>query len=239
MIILNQLIKLSQRLTFKTQNELRELEDELVNNEGFILNVLNSNIKEHMKYICLTSLPFTLKNEFDHGINEYIYGMWDYTNCIKCSNVVFRRTLPTGNINAEYMIIGDAPGVGNGAKKTLDRALVYGPSSHILRKALIKNKIIHKCWFTNLLKCAKPNNDKSTINNVISCRNYLLNEISIVKPKVIILLGNHVRQQFEHMYPKVFIFNEIKIVKINHPSYIVRSNKTLDMYIEQIKEVIK
>ena len=236
---MKKLIELSNKLNFKTQYELREQED-LYAQDGLVYNELKIKSIDYkkdkvMKYLLLTSLPFSLDNTEMFDID-----LWSCRDCTKCKNdVVYRRTMPTGNINAEYMVIGDAPGMGDGPKDTIDRALVYGPSSKILRLALYELGIYHKCWFTNLLKCSKLNNIASQLENVIACRDNLVNEITIIEPKTIILLGNHVESMFKSLYLKVVDCNDIKIEKIYHPSYYVRMGKTISDYASHINNVLR
>jgi uracil-DNA glycosylase family 4 len=232
------LIEKSKNLSFKNQIELRKEEDKIINTKGFHLNNLQITNLDHrkcniMKYIILTSLPFTIDN-----IKIDDWDLWNCSNCTLCKdNVIYRRTMPTGNINAKYMVIGDAPGMGDGPKSTLDRIFTYGPSSKALRLALYEVKIIHEVWFTNLLKCAKLNNRESDITDVICCRDNLIKEIECIEPELIILLGAHVENMFNNLYPKVR--NKIKTAKIYHPSYIVRMGKNKKEYADHIRRELK
>ena len=220
---------------FKDQYDLRMEEDKIVNKKGFSYNSLELTSLDYKKcavmgYIILTSLPFTIENVKINNCN-----IWDCANCKLCrDDVVYRRTMPTGNIDAKYMVIGDAPGIGDGPKSTLDRVFTYGPSSKMLRLALYECKLIHEVWFTNLLKCVKLNNIESNITNVINCRENLIKEIEFIEPEMIILLGSHVNSMFKSLYSKVC--KEIKTIKVYHPSYIVRMGKSKSEYAEYIRK---
>ncbi|MFA5733054.1 MAG: uracil-DNA glycosylase family protein [Acidithiobacillus sp.] len=234
---MKRLVELSKNLKFKDQYILRQEEDKVAQ-FGFCYNCLeinSTNYKEDkaMRYLLLTSLPYSIDGTHISDID-----LWECRNCTKCQDyqdIIVRRTMPTGNINAKYMIIGDAPGMGDGPKDTLDRVFVYGPSSKILRLALYELGIYHKCWFTNLLKCAKPNNVQSERHNIVACRNSLANEISIIEPEIIISLGNHV----DSMLRELNILNDIKCHKVYHPSYFVRLGKNRFEYAEHINNELR
>lgn len=212
-------MNLAKTLTFKDQDVLRSIEDDIVNSRGPLVNRFDRLSGSIKHYLLLSSIPFSV------GTSVNISSLWP-TNCFKCKTVVFRRTMPTGNVKPKYVIIGDAPGVGDGAKDTIDRVLVYGRSSHLLRKALGILGIYWDCWFTNLLKCALENNRPSTKKEVANCFPYLKNEIDTLKPKFIIALGHHVDSMLRQ-----FGYTGIRIY---HPSYYVRSNKSYKEYASHI-----
>jgi len=92
-----------------------------------------------------------------------------------------------GNIKDKIMFIGEAPGKNedqNGvpfigsAGKILDIALLEG--------GLNRNDV----YITNVVKCRPPNNRVPTDKEIQICTsNYLKNEITLVSPKIICILG--------------------------------------------------
>ena len=44
-------------------------------------------------------------------------------------------------------------------------------------------------YIANIVKCRPPNNRDPEPDEVLSCINYLRNQVMIVKPKIIVLLG--------------------------------------------------
>ena len=109
--------------------------------------------------------------------------------CTKCDLCKTRKnSVPgKGNHNTEIIFVGEAPGrnednvgepfVGVAGKKLSD-ALEY---AGISRNAV---------YITNVIKCRPPNNRVPTEIEKESCRNYLESEISLIKPKVICIMGN-------------------------------------------------
>jgi len=218
------LVKQAASLNFSTQESLRFVEDEFA--KKFYYNVFDERCSNDvLKYLALTSLPFIFENK-----KFNLKKVWDI-NCRKCNSVIFRKTMPTGNLMPTYFLIGDAPGVGDGElKDKFDRVWVYGPSSHLLRKALLGLGIYYDCWLTNLLKCSTPKNRPSTKNEVSSCIQSLEIEIKLLKPKVLILLGRNVQNKIPDF--------GIKTINVYHPSYYVRNNWSYKKYSELLKEAL-
>jgi hypothetical protein len=219
------LVKLTEILDFSSQHLLRDLEDELA--QDYVVSCVLCGGADIKKYLMLTSLPF----HFSKGLPKVqLEDLWPVA-CEECQSVVYRHTMPTGNMHPRYIVVGDAPGVGDGALiDRFDRKWVYGPSSHLLRKALDKFGIYEECWFTNLLKCSTPENRPSSQEEVKTCSKYLLNEIKLLKPKRAIILGNHAWE----MCPDL----GIPKVKVYHPSYFVRKGGDWKQYAKHVKEVI-
>ena len=93
----------------------------------------------------------------------------------------------TGDPHADLMLIGEAPGeeedqkgepfVGR-AGKLLDKIL----------RAINKNRK-EGVYITNVLKCRPPNNRDPLPSEVSKCEPYLLKQITMIQPKVIVALG--------------------------------------------------
>ncbi|SRR6266704_1333129 len=233
----NELLQLASKLNWKKQSFLTKKEDELAKLKSpFIASLDESrNIKSIHRYICLGSIPYLLYDdrEYAESRGQWILSdLWQYELLPMCYDLVNRPTMPTGNLDATYMFIGDAPGVGDGEiQDRFDRVFVYGPSSHMLRKALIIANIHYDSWYTNLLKLSTPNNRPSSHEEVLSHKYMLDKEIETINPGTIVLLGNHVN----NMFSKHFSYKNKKIIKIYHPSYIIRKGMDVEWYSKAIE----
>lgn len=111
-------------------------------------------------------------------------------DCNKC-NLGTCATIPCqlgkGNTHGKVMLVADAP-------TTLenDEGLVFKTKSAVnLKKALAKRGIPKtELYCTYAIKCPIPKNKKIVQKHMTACRTYLQAEINIVKPKIIIPLGN-------------------------------------------------
>jgi DNA polymerase len=115
--------------------------------------------------------------------------------CTKCPHLVESRTqvvFGVGNPEAELMFVGEAPGA--------DEDLVGEP--FVGKAGQLLTKIIEAMGFrrsdvyiANVLKCrpdtppGAPGNRKPTHDEMNVCKPYLLQQIEIIQPKVIVALG--------------------------------------------------
>lgn len=117
--------------------------------------------------------------------------------------------------------------------------------------SLLENSMPDKTFYkTNLVKCA-PLNSGGKIRypsqeELEKCFSHLENEIEMVKPKIIITLGNQVAsfvsEKFGIKLEKYVLtkFNGVSILPIDHPSYImIYKRKQLEQYKNRVVGIIK
>ena len=91
-----------------------------------------------------------------------------------------------GNPQAEVMIIGEAPG----ADEDRIGEPFVGRSGHLLDKMLSAIGLQRQdCYITNVLPWRPPGNRTPTDSEVAVCVPFLLRQIELVKPKILLLLG--------------------------------------------------
>ncbi len=110
-------------------------------------------------------------------------------NCNKCKlcktrkNIVFGE----GNINADIMFIGEGPG----AEEDEQGIPFVGKAGKLMNQAFIGLGIDrNNVYIANIVKCRPPQNRNPEDDEASSCLNYLRNQVMIVKPKIIVLLGS-------------------------------------------------
>ena len=92
-----------------------------------------------------------------------------------------------GDPNADLMLIGEAPG----EEEDLKGEPFVGRAGKLLNKilaAIDKNRS-DGVFITNVLKCRPPNNRDPLLSEVDKCEPYLIKQIEIIKPKLIVALG--------------------------------------------------
>ena len=109
--------------------------------------------------------------------------------CKKCklcnnrTNIVFAD----GNKNANVMLIGEGPG----ADEDKQGVPFVGKAGQLMNKAFEGLGIDRKkLYIANIVKCRPPNNRVPEEDEARACLDYLRNQVILVKPKIIILLGN-------------------------------------------------
>ncbi len=110
-------------------------------------------------------------------------------NCQKCQlckqrkNIVFGE----GNQQADLMFIGEGPG----ADEDAQGLPFVGKAGQLMNKAFqalgIKREEV---YITNIVKCRPPANRVPEEQEATACLDYLRNQVILVKPKVIVLLGS-------------------------------------------------
>jgi DNA polymerase len=109
--------------------------------------------------------------------------------CTKCDLCKTRtNSVPgKGNFQSKVIFVGEAPGR-NEDKSGEPFVGVAGQKLSIaLEEAGISRDEV---YITNIVKCRRPNNRVPSTNERNTCQEYLKQEISIIKPKIICLLGN-------------------------------------------------
>jgi DNA polymerase len=109
--------------------------------------------------------------------------------CQRCSlaagrtNVVVSR----GNPNAAIMIVGEGPG-----QQEDEQGLPFvGKSGQLLEKILaaVQLDTAQDVYICNVVKCRPPGNRTPTSDESAACKGYLMEQIRLVDPKIILLTG--------------------------------------------------
>ncbi len=149
--------------------------------------------------------------------------------CIRCDLAQTRKTVVfgEGNPKADIVFVGEAPGeeednqgrpfVGR-AGKLLDQL--------IDRIGIRRNDV----FICNVLKCRPPGNRDPEPLEIACCKEYLLEQLDIIRPKVICTLGRHayntlleVDAPITRIRGKMTTFRGTPLLPTYHPSYLLRS----------------
>ena len=110
-------------------------------------------------------------------------------NCNKCKLCHGRRNIVfgTGNKNADIMFIGEGPG----ADEDIQGEPFVGKAGQLMNKAFDALEIEREnVYIANIVKCRPPQNRNPEKDEANACINYLRNQVMLVKPKIIVLLGS-------------------------------------------------
>ncbi len=110
-------------------------------------------------------------------------------DCKKCklcagrTNIVFG----TGNKNADVMFIGEGPG----ADEDKQGEPFVGKAGILMNNALAGLEIKREnLYIANIVKCRPPQNRVPEKEEATVCLDYLRNQVVLIKPKMIVLLGS-------------------------------------------------
>ncbi len=110
------------------------------------------------------------------------------TECRKCRLASTRRNFVfgEGNPSAKLFVIGEAPG----AEEDATGRPFVGRSGQLLDKILLAVNFERRDVFIgNIIKCRPPENRNPLEDEIESCMPWLLGQLRIIKPKIILLLG--------------------------------------------------
>ncbi len=154
------------------------------------------------------------------------------------TNVVFGE----GNPHAEIMFIGEGPGA---TEDSMGRPFV-GRSGELLTK-MIENVLLilrKEVYIANIVKCRPPNNRAPTPTEAHTCQPFLLKQIALVKPKLIVTLGAtayHYLTGDETGISKVrgsiVQQNGYVLIPTYHPSFLLRNPSAKKDVFEDLKKV--
>lgn len=156
--------------------------------------------------------------------------------CTKCPNLATSRTqtvFGVGNPDADIMFVGEAPG----ADEDAQGEPFVGRAGQLLTK-IIKAMGFprEEVYIANVLKC-RPDvpagsfgNRPPTPSEMQTCRPYLMEQIDIIKPKVIVALGAvavegllGTRAPMRELRGRWDSFNGTPLMITYHPAYLLRN----------------
>jgi len=157
--------------------------------------------------------------------------------CKKCRLAETRKhpIKGEGNTRSRLFLIAQAPGNVEDEKGKM----FLGPSGIVLDKLLYQAKISREdLYMTNLIKCHLPKNRKPKKQEIQACHDYLDQEITIIKPDILIPLGHYAtrymlrkyhqrvpsKHDFYKLYGTLLYFQKQKIYPIQHPAAVLHDD---------------
>ncbi len=149
-------------------------------------------------------------------------------NCTKCplghtrTNFVFGA----GNPQARLMLIGEAPG----REEDLLGEPFVGAAGKLLDKMLAAIKFSRDDVFiANILKCRPPENRDPRPDEIETCKPYLLQQIKLIQPEIILALGRvsaqvllETKSSLGQLRGRFHDLNGIKFLVTYHPAALLR-----------------
>jgi uracil-DNA glycosylase len=152
----------------------------------------------------------------------------DIGECLRCPLHAGRNKIvhTEGNRQARLMFVGEAPGADEDAS---GRPFV-GRAGQLLNKiveAIGLNR--EDILIGNVNRCRPPNNRTPTTEEARTCKPFLLREIAIARPDVIVVLGNTAMHNLldtkigiTQVRGKFQDYKGIKVMPTFHPAYLLR-----------------
>ncbi len=149
--------------------------------------------------------------------------------CAKCELCKTRTqtVFGSGNKNAEWMFIGEAPG-----QSEDQQGLPFvGKAGQLLTEMLRAIDLDREeVFIANVVKCRPPANRDPEPIEIESCKPYLLRQMALIKPKIIVVLGRVAAQALLNtdepigkLRGRIHALNDTPVVVVYHPAYLLRS----------------
>ena len=202
---------------------------------------LLSEVGEKLKFLSLLGVDFVTQETSVLSLEETIL------NCQKCplSQTRTHAVPGEGDLNTDLMFVGEGPG----RDEDSQGRPFAGRAGKLLTKIIHAMKFQREeVYITNIVKCRPPGNRNPQGNEIASCKDYLLAQIELIDPKVIVTLGRVATDFFIHsslgmtaLRGDFYDFENIKVMPTFHPSYLIRNegNKNLKKMVwEDMKKVM-
>ena len=155
--------------------------------------------------------------------------------CVKCAHLVKSRknvVFGVGNIDAELMFVGEAPG----ADEDAQGEPFVGAAGQLLTKIVQAMGLTRQSvYIANILKCRPDTpgqasgNRKPTPDEMKTCIPYLEAQIDLIKPKVMVALGGTATEGLlglggiTKLRGNWQTYRGIPVMPTYHPSYLLRN----------------
>ena len=158
------------------------------------------------------------------------------SSCTKCPHLAQRRTqtvFGVGNPDAELMFVGEAPGADEDARGEP----FVGRAGQLLTRIIETMGLTRgDVYIANILKC-RPDMPEGVSGNrppiseeMETCISYLLEQVRIIQPRVIVALGATavegllgVRRTMRELRGRWHSFEDTPLMITYHPSYLLRN----------------
>ena len=146
-----------------------------------------------------------------------------------------------GNRKARLMFVGEAPG----ADEDIQARPFVGRAGQLLTKIIeaigLKREEV---LIGNVNRCRPPGNRAPTAEEAAMCKPFLLREIAVVQPEVIVVLGNtamknllDTREGITRLRGRFQDYKGIKVMPTFHPAYLLRDPSKKRETWEDLKKV--
>jgi DNA polymerase len=166
----------------------------------------------------------------DDGLSDWNSLRAAVNACTRCKLHTTRTqgVLGSGDTNADWLFVGEAPGADEDARgepfvgaagKLLDAML-----------AAIDLQRGRNVYIANVLKSRPPGNRNPEADEVAACMPYLLAQIELLQPRIIVALGRFAAQNLlcssetiARLRGRVHDYRGIPLIVSYHPAYLLRT----------------
>ncbi|MCC6141499.1 MAG: uracil-DNA glycosylase [Nitrospira sp.] len=156
-------------------------------------------------------------------------------NCQRCKLAKLGRSqvvFGVGNPHASIMFVGEAPG----ANEDLKGEPFVGAAGKILNDLLQSANLSREdIYIANVIKCRPPENRDPEPDEVETCKPFLLQQIQLIRPKLVCTLGNWATQTLlerkvgiTKVKAQAFYMKDFVLFPLLHPAAALHQGGLLD-----------
>ena len=150
------------------------------------------------------------------------------STCTKCRLAETRTQVVfgVGDPNADLLFVGEAPGM----HEDRQGEPFVGAAGQLLTRMLAGISMTREqVYIANVLKCRPPGNRDPQEDEIETCTPWLVEQISLIQPDVIVTLGNfatkfvlQTQQGITRMRGSIYPWHGRKVIPTFHPAAILR-----------------
>lgn len=165
-------------------------------------------------------------------------------NCQQCKLAKLGRTqvvFGVGNPHASIMFVGEAPGFNEDHKGEP----FVGAAGKLLNDLLASANLSRdQIYIANVIKCRPPNNRDPEPDEVETCKPFLMQQIQMIRPKLVCTLGNWATQTLlerkvgiTKVKAQAFYMKDFVIFPLLHPAAALHQGNLLDTLKDDFKKL--
>ena len=170
--------------------------------------------------------------------------------CEACPQLVANRSrtvFGVGNPHADLMVIGEAPGV----DEDRQGEPFVGRAGQLLNRMLLAMGLTREqVYIANVLKCRPPNNRDPHVDEALRCEPYLLRQVELIAPRVILSVGGVSAKNLlkcgqdvpvGQLRGRIHYLGErrIPLVVTYHPAYLLRTPQAKAKAWEDLQQALR
>lgn len=150
----------------------------------------------------------------------------------------------TGNPHAELVFVGEAPG----RDEDLKGAPFVGRAGQLLTEIITKGMKMRRedVYIANVVKCRPPENRNPEPDEIASCEPFLVKQLDLIKPRIIVALGTFAAQTLLKTKTPIsrlrgvwHTYHGIKLMPTLHPAYLLRNPNDKRLVWQDIQAVLR
>lgn len=167
----------------------------------------------------------------------------DCQRCGLCQSRT-RIVFGVGNPRADLVFVGEAPG----RDEDMKGEPFVGRAGQLLTEIITKGMGLRReeVYIANVVKCRPPENRNPESDEIAACEPFLVKQLELIRPKVIVALGTFAAQTLLKARTPItrlrgvwHTYHGIKVMPTFHPAYLLRNPQDKKIVWKDIQEVMR